>query len=517
MDQYGQPVRTGQLGKVLAAPSTASIRNPWMDQVAAHLTPSRLAGVLRAAAQGDAESFLGLAEEMEERDLHYASVLGTRKRAIAGVAGVVRAASDSVRDQEIMDKVQELVETPAFSRLRDELCDALGKGYCVSEIIWERGAIWRPVDYCWRDPRHFVFDRETGQRLLLRDDSAPEGMALEPFKFICHVPRLKCGLPIRGGLARLAALGVLCKSFTIKDWMGFLEVYGMPLRIGRYGAGATAEDIDVLVRAVSNIGTDAAAIMPESMQIEFVEAAKGSSSSGGAVIFKDTAEWWDRQLSKGILGQTASAEGTAGKLGADDTQEEVRQDILRSDAKQLAETINRDLIRVFVDLNFGAQARYPQFLLPVEDKEDVSALVGALKELVPLGLRVSEREVRARLGLSEPEDGEAILSVAEPHSAERTAQNRTALQRQSAAQGAVQLNSLEAFEELLGEIEQRALDSQDEQLKGLLNPLMELVSEAQDYEAVLAGLGPLLKQMDSGPLREALAQAGVLARAGADG
>ncbi|WP_332831726.1 phage portal protein family protein [Escherichia coli] len=41
------------------------------------LNPGRLAGILRNAANGITRDFFILAEEMEERDLHYASVLRT--------------------------------------------------------------------------------------------------------------------------------------------------------------------------------------------------------------------------------------------------------------------------------------------------------------------------------------------------------------------------------------------------------------------------------------------------------
>ena len=508
VDQYGNPLRKEQLTKELAAPAVSSIRNPWGETVTSGLTPARLIAILRAAAQGDAEQFLTLAEEMEEKDLHYSSVLGTRKRAISGVSGVVMAASDETKDKQIADDVQALVDDPAFSIMRDELTDALGKGYAVCEIMWEKGKIWKPYGYHWRDPRHFIFDRQTGKKLLLRDEKAPEGLPLAPFKFVTHTPKLKCGLPIRGGLARLAAMAFICKSFTIKDWMGFLEVYGMPLRIGKYGKSASREDIDVLIKAVANIGTDAAAIMPESMQIEFVEAAKNSSQSGGAVTFMNTADWWDRQVSKAVLGQTASTEGTAGKLGSDDTQEEVRQDILKSDTKQLSDTINRDLIRAFVDLNFGVQERYPRYFLPVEDEEDIAALVTALKELVPLGLQVSEREVRSKLRLSEPVKDEPVLgAVLSEAKQESPPENNT-----------VELNALSGREQAdaLDDIEQIALEGWQKQMQPLLDPLEKLVQRSGSYEDVLNGLVGLQEEMEPDEIIRGLAKAAFQARATGD-
>ena len=61
-----------------------------------------------------------------------------------------------------------------------------------------------------------------------------KGGELEPYKYIIHKPKLKSGLPIRNGLARLAATMYMLKGFTLKDWWAFAEVFGMPIRVGKY-------------------------------------------------------------------------------------------------------------------------------------------------------------------------------------------------------------------------------------------------------------------------------------------
>lgn len=143
--------------------------------------------------------------------------------------------------------------------------------------------------------------------------------------------------------------------YGMKDWLGFLESYGIPLRLGKYGPSASEEDKKVLKTAVANIGSDAAAILPDSMVIEFQQVAQASGASEG---FSRIVEWIDRQISKAVLGQTATTEGTPGKLGNEASQEAVRQDIIAADARQLANTLNRDLIRPYIDINYGPQAVY---------------------------------------------------------------------------------------------------------------------------------------------------------------
>ena len=99
----------------------------------------------------------------------------------------------------------------------------------------------------------------------------------------------------------------------------------------------------------------------------------------------------------------ASGSGTPGKLGDEKLQAEVRDDIRDDDAEQLAETLNRDLVRPFIDLNFGPQAEYPRIVLAQPDADDVALLIAACEKLVPLGLRVEQSVIRDRLGLPDPD------------------------------------------------------------------------------------------------------------------
>src|SRR5690606_6872255 len=153
--------------------------------------------------------------------------------------------------------------------------------------------------------------REDGETLYLRAASGPE--ALRPFKYVQHVSKAKSGIPIRGGIARAAAWAYLFKNYDLKDWVTYIEVHGQPLRVGKYHTGATEADKEVLLRAVANIGSDAAAIIPQNMLIEFVEAAK----QGGATdLYEKLADWLDRQVSKAVLGQTLTTEVSSGSLAA---------------------------------------------------------------------------------------------------------------------------------------------------------------------------------------------------------
>lgn len=342
---------------------------------------------------------------MEEREPHYGSVLRTRKLAIEGLERHVEPANDDEQSKKIADDINNLVQSAEFDDLISSLVDGLGKGFAACEVMWQG---FKPTSYVWRDPRYFRFSDDDAYTLRLCNEDGTAGDHLPAYKFVVHQPKLKSGVPIRGGLARMCALSYMCKTYALTDWMAFCEVFGMPIRVGKYGNGASDPDKAILKRAVANIGTDAAAIIPESMQLEFIQAA---NAKGGESLFENLANWLDKQISKAVLGQTMTADDGSSNAQSQ-VHNEVRLDLLKADAKQLTATINQQLIKPYIDFNYGVQEVYPKFVLYVPEPEDIAALVDAVDKLVPLGLKVQQQFMHDKLGMPDPNDDDELLSVA---------------------------------------------------------------------------------------------------------
>ncbi|MGX5776506.1 DUF935 domain-containing protein [Methylorubrum zatmanii] len=406
----GQPVSSADLNREIAMPTEIGVRAVYRDGIASGLSPEGLASILRDAATGNARRYLTLAEEMEERYWHYASQLQTRRLAIEAIDPSVEAPKEV--PTKIVDAVHSLVDGQGFRDMVGEMADGISKGYSVSELIWDyTDGLLRPVKYLWRDPRYFQFDRVNLTELRLASDGNFDGEPLPFAKFITHMPRSKMGIPLRRGVARTAAWAFMIQSFSLKDWAAFSEVYGMPLRIGRYPVAASEGDKRTLLRAVRSIASDAAAVIPMGMELEFAKV----EGQHGTAVFGGLLEYVDKQVSKIVVGQTLTADvGKSGSLAQAQVHNEVRLDILRADGRQIGNTIARDLISVFVSMNFGPQPVYPRVAFPVAEPEDVKALSDGLAQLVPLGLKVEQREVRSKFGLSEPEDGADLLMKEAP-------------------------------------------------------------------------------------------------------
>jgi len=507
LDQYGRPVEMQRLRQEQAEPTLSGVRGILSGHPAQGLTPSKLQRLLRMAEQGDATAYLELAEEMEEKDLHYLSVLGTRKRAVAQLEITVESASDDAADIENADLVRDWLRRDQLEDEMFDILDAIGKGFSVTEIIWDMSERqWWPARLKRRDQRWFEFDREDGETLYLKGISGAE--ALWPFKYVTHFVAAKSGLPIRGGLARAAAWAYLFKNYDLKDWVTYIEVHGQPLRVGKYHTGATEADKEVLLRAVANIGSDAAAIIPSNMVIEFVEAAK-SGGGTGTDIYEKLANWLDKQVSKAVLGQTLTTEVGGGSLAAARVHDDVRRDIMRADARQLASALNRDIVRPLIDLNKGPQKRYPRVNIGLPVAIDTKQFADALGVLLDRGLRVGQSVVRDRMGLPDPDDEDELLTPsgkgAAPAPQAPAPAPAVPPAVQSARPGVGHDASCSCHAAAPDEIDRLAdtlAGDWREVAEPLIDPVRKLIGEAGSLEEVRDRLATLIAEMDTAAFEE---------------
>lgn len=408
VDRWGRPIDRSVLKTEIAAPTLGGVRSPLSGYPGDGLDPVRLASILREADAGDPIRYLELAEAIEERDLHYLAVLGTRRRGVSQIEITVEAASDAAEDVARAQLVREWLKRDELADEIFHILDCIGKGYSFTEIMWDTSeGQWSPARLEWRDPRWFRFEMQDLATPLQLDDYG-QRIPLAPFKFIFAQISAKSGLALRSGLARVASWAWMFKAFTQRDWAIFTQTYGQPLRLGKWAPNASEDDKNTLFRAVSNIAGDCAAIIPESMSIEFVETKSPGTNSE---LYERRSDWLDQQVSKAVLGQTTTTDAISGGHSVSKEHRMVQKDISRSDGKALAAILNRDLIRPWMDLEFGPQKAYPRLKIEEAEVEDIQMLSTAVAALVPVGLKISQSEMRDRLGFADPAPGEEVLGV----------------------------------------------------------------------------------------------------------
>ncbi len=455
-DPQGNKIDRGRLREEESAPSLRSVRQVFSGYPSNGLTPQRLANIFRMADQGDPHAQCELFEDMEEKDLHLSSVMGMRKRAVTGLEINIEAPANANASEK---KAAELVEAhlsfiPDLPEKLMDVLDAIGKGYSATEIIWgihNQEAIIE--DLRWREPKWFRFDQESMSELRLLGDKKGDSLLssrrsrngksetvpflspLTPYKYIAHIHKAKSGIPVRGGILRPCAWMFLFKNYDFKDWVTFAEIYAQPLRVGKYPTSASEQEKDVLLQAVANMGTDAAAIIPDTMLIEFVEAG---GKTGSTDLYERLARFCDEQMSKGVLGQTSSSDAMSGGLGSGQANLHgaVRHDLLKSDARQLGGTLSRDIARPLVDLNMGPVDRYPNVHIIIEDPEDLKALADNTSILHGMGLPIPKPWLYKKFNIPTPEKGEDVLISGSAASAAQIPAQKPPQQKPAAAANA---------------------------------------------------------------------------------
>ena len=394
--------------------AVAPIMDSMRTYVSAGLTPLKLARYLRSADSGNIAHQVELFDQMEEKDAHLLGEMEKRRNAILDVDFKVSPASEDARDVKIADFIEDY-----FQNLTDwddtltALQDAVGKGFSCLEMNWDVSSGQAlPTEFEFLEQKRFNFMNDKGHLLkypLLMSDENYRGEEIPAWKVIFHRYGGKSGHAAKSGLYRVCAWMYLFRNYGLKDWMTFLDIFGIPLRLGRYEQGATKEDKDALIAAIRSLGTDAAGIISKNTEIEFVEAIKSGSSKEAP--HKTMLEFCAKEISKAILGQTLSADvGDTGSYAASQTHNEVRLDLAKADTRAIAATVRFQVIRPIVGFNFGWEAATPNYKAIWTEDEDLKPVSEVYKNVIELGQPVSAEHVSERFGIPLPKEGETVLT-----------------------------------------------------------------------------------------------------------
>ncbi len=390
--------------------AAVSIHDRWSAYPSVGLTPRGLASIFQEADLGAVRRQMELFEEMEEKDAHLAAILQTRKLAVLSLDYEVLPYAKTPEDEHIAETMGEMVwGIPNLENAFLDLLDAIGKGFALAEIIWgvEQGQA-RAVELNWVPQKKVTFVEDLAPRLMTADGPW-QGVELPPWKVIYHRYRARSGHDTRAGVLRVAGYMYLLKNYALKDWAAFNEIFGMPLRLGKYDPASTPADREALIQAIRNLGSDAAGIISKNTEIEFVETANRISGSNNP--YQVLADFCNREMSKAILGQTLTTDtsGGTGTFAAARVHAQVRRDLVEADAQALGHTLREQLLRPLVGFNFGWDKPVPWFRFRYEEEEDLKTLSEVYRNLAHMGLPMSMEHVAERFGIPLAQKGQETL------------------------------------------------------------------------------------------------------------
>lgn len=462
------------------------------------LTPTRLATILEDAEQGDITAQHELFADIEEKDGHICAEMGKRKNGLLTLDWNIKPAKNPTpAEKKLAEEVAEWFdEFDNLDGLILDLADAIGHGFSAVELTWAlNNNLWIPSKFQHRSQSWFKLDEQ--DNFKLKSDK-PEGEELWSFGWLIHSHRSRSGQKARMGLFRTLAWVYIFKNYSVKDLAELLEIYGIPLRLGKYPNGATDKEKNALMKALVSIGHNAAGIMPEGMMIEIQNAAAGNVDPFEAMI-----KWCEKTASKVILGGTLTteADGKTSTNALGNIHNEVRHDILSSDARQIESSLT-ELIRMLVVLNKGQQpnVRLPAFYFDVKNPEEVGKNADLITKMVSIGMRVPEAWAHEKLDIPLPVDDEPVLGGAVQPAQTALKFKQVALSKQ----GQVIYPEQASLDNALDNIPANDLN---EQLAPLVSKISSELAQGATYEEAGAALYALYPDLDSDLFREALSRA----------
>ena len=394
--------------------------DPLLDRFSSYpshgLTPDRLAQIAKEADGGDIRQQAELFEEMLEKDPHLFAVFQSRKLGVAKVEYEIVPASSSSEDNAIAEFVRKILAASTDWRSSiEDMLDAVPKGFSALWIDWtvapDAGGTVAFSRLHYVSQKNFRFGKgadlasDPHEIRRLTSGAIVDGIALEERKWLVTKIRARSGHPARASISRTCTWPYLFKNYGMKSFVIFCEVFGVPLRLGKYDQNSSADDKQALWDALKGLGVDAAAMISKSTEIEFPESQKGSTTA----LYDVLINLCNREMSKAVLGHTGSSESTPGKLGEEDTAKEVRFDLIESDALAIDYVISEQLIKPLVAFNFGPRSAYPYYKTKISKPKDLIAVAEVDAQLVQMGWRMPESYVSEIYGRPIAEEGDRVL------------------------------------------------------------------------------------------------------------
>ena len=372
----------------------------WANHPSESISPQRMAMLLQEAERGDITAQADLFSDIEERDAHIQSEIGKRRRAVTQLPWQLVDKSDATPAEKAnAKKLHDLIESiEELPQLLFDLTDAIGKGFSAVEQEWtrRRDGLAVPRRFHFREQRMFRVSRFAGSDEICLNDMTANGQRLQPLGWIVHQSKSRSGSIVRAPLFRSLAWAWLPKVFALADWSEFLEVYGYPIRLGKYDPGVKDEERDTLMQAVVDIGRRAGGIIPRSMTIDLLDAVTGDPETFARMVEKQ-----DKYISTLILGATltSGADGKSSTNALGQVHNEVRLDIRDDDAQNLAATLTRDLVFALAQVNgwFDDPMRCPRWQFDTQQPEDLKLYADALPQLVDIGMQIDLNWAHERL------------------------------------------------------------------------------------------------------------------------
>ena len=367
--------------------------------------------ILKYKAGGKGRQFY---DDMIDDDGHIKACITSRKTAVASlgyeIQPYVAPGMDEPedRDIEIANNITEiLLRAKNFDNDIYEMLSALNHGYSVGEIMYRIDSDYIVIeDILSRQVDSFSFNKDYE---LVYKALAAEEKIMEAEKFVVATFDPRNENPYGTSLLRSCYWPYWFKTNIIKFQMLFTEKFGQPTIVGKYPAGWGQPEIDKLVDELESVQSNTSGAIQEGTEVSFLESQSRKESE-----FLPAIEFFDRQASKAILGQTLTTdEGQkSGSYALGKVHHKVRLDLVEADAKGLQSIIQDQVINRLCDYN--GYERKPRFIIPFKEPEDLESTARYYETLSKFKVEFPKQHIHNKFGIPMPQEGEEVYGGKSP-------------------------------------------------------------------------------------------------------
>jgi phage gp29-like protein len=417
------------------------------------------------------------------RDEQVKACFQQRIRAVVSRPWEVRPGGEKRIDKQAAAFLDEQLKKIDWDDITEHMLYGVFYGYAVAEILWGVDGGRIVIDRVKvRDRRRFGFAPD--MTLRLKTTSKPLGVPVPDRKFWTFCTGADHDdEPYGLGLAHWLYWPVFFKRNGIKFWLTFLERFGTPTMMGKYPVGTPEDQQNKLLEALRAMQQDGALVIPQGMEAELLEATRG-----GTADYTSLYERMDSAIARTVLGQTASTQGTPGRLGNDDLQADVRMDIVKADADLVCMSFNETVVRWLMEWNFPG-ATLPQVWRVVEEPEDLDTRAERDTKISGLGFKPTLKYVTDTYGGEWIEKAETPPPGVDPKDTPQV----------EFAEGEKPFPDQQALDDLIAGLPSATMQAQMEEL---LQPVLDVIEQSGNYEEALGKLAEAYPDMDGSKLEE---------------
>ena len=263
---------------------------------------------------------------------------------------------ESADAKQIADFVASNINRIDIDRITEQMLWSRFYGYGVAEILWQNKNDKVTIDAIKvRHPQYFHFG-EDGKIYIRQNVSQKFVSQPLPERKFWHVSSggITADNKTGEGLCEWLYPLVKMKNDSLQQWHLFLEKYASPTVVGKYPAARIREsEKQALLEAAANIRYDTAAVIPDTMNLDFIEPSRSGKGEYSPII-----EYADRAIAKLILSQTMTTDNGSSYSQAN-VHDRVRARLVSADCDLISESFTKQVIRWLCDWNFGEDAPCP--------------------------------------------------------------------------------------------------------------------------------------------------------------